>query len=95
MKKLLFIIATALFPLISPAQMTDSVGALRFVYEFSKPGSEHFGNDRENLDVLPDGSSHFYSIYDTRYNIVTTSEDDVQEDLYDMKSRKMTRRDMS
>lgn len=89
MKKLLFIIATALFPLVSPAQKTDSVSALRFVYEFSKPGSEHFGNDRENLDVLPNGSSHFYSIYDTRYHTVTTSEEEAQKEVDDMKSRKM------
>lgn len=89
MKKLLLIIATALFPLVSSAQKTDSVSALRFVYEFSKPGSEHFGNDRENLDVLPDGSSHFYSIYDTRYYTVTTSEEEAQKEVDDKKTRKM------
>lgn len=87
--KFLLHLAMTLLPLAASAQ-TDSVSALRFVYEFEKPSSKFLGyKDRENLDVLPDGSSRFYSTYDTRYRIMTTSHDAEAIDPMDFKSKKM------
>ncbi len=62
-KILILNIITMFFAVQETSAHTDSLKVWRFVYEVSDVNNKDRGNDLMNLDVKPDGSSFFYSIY--------------------------------
>jgi len=85
--RILLIAAVMLaFPRLSEAQ-TDSVSVWRFTYNFRDiNNAERTYDDRMNLDVQTDGSSLFYSQYESGGNVVATSGKSVDEVIAELDS---------
>lgn len=68
---------------------TDSLKIWRFVYEVSDVNYKNRGyNDLMNLDVKSDGSSLFYSVYNSKNNNIQASGSDVGSIISAMDSKK-------